>query len=109
MTGRAFIRADLYQAEAGSRFKMRNLSNSTLLGTCVTKYTRAMRYSDCWNCLAREKQLNVHAIPMSAPSLSRSGWRMNLPIVCSRRVGRELPRVGISASGHSSRCYSAGS
>ena len=58
-------------------------------------------------CLAREKQVNLRVIPMSTPSPSRSDWRMNFLVVLLRKVGREFPRVGMSASGLMFRYYSA--
>ena len=88
--------------------KMRNLSNSALRGACVTKQTRAMRYRIAAIRLAREKQVNVRVIPSTAiaESVELAHEFSNRVL---RRVGREFPRVGMSASAHISRCYSAGS
>ena len=60
-------------------------------------------------CLAREKQGNVRVIPTSTAIAQSVELAHEFSNRVLRRIGREFPRVGMSASGHRSRCYSAGS
>jgi hypothetical protein len=56
-----------------------------------------------------EKQVNARVIPTSAAIAESVELTHEFSNRVLRRVGREFPRVGMSASGHRSRCYSAGS
>ena len=50
--------------------KMRNLSNSALRGACVTKQTRAMRYSDCRNLSCAREALFGRVVVQILPQPS---------------------------------------